>query len=85
MMKEMPDVLITTWDSLSSEDLIFVVGLSISVLVMLYAVSLVNSKIRLLENEMQSVRNDQSVISNELETLATIKGNAESAKRSKKL
>ncbi|HLG18537.1 MAG TPA: hypothetical protein VI895_01820 [Bdellovibrionota bacterium] len=55
-------------------DVIFLVSLAISVLTILYAISLVHRKIRLIEGEIQAMRKDQTVISEELELIASAKG-----------
>lgn len=41
-----------------------------TVLVMLYALTILSRKVRLIENELQSIRKDQSVMSDELEIVA---------------
>ncbi len=59
-----------TW---SVEDTIFVVTLSISALFTLYAIMLIHRRMRVIENELQAIRKDQTVMSEELELVATMK------------
>jgi hypothetical protein len=44
--------------------------ISLTFLIMLYAVHLMNRKIRLIESELSSIKKDTALISDELETIA---------------
>ena len=57
-----------TW---SDADSIFGILLVGAILVTLYAVALINRKLRLIESELQSIKKDQSVMSEELEIVAS--------------
>jgi hypothetical protein len=51
-------------------DMIQIVLLSITLLMMLYALYLTNRKIRLIESDLSSIKKDTALISEELETIA---------------
>lgn len=63
-----------TWDA---SDKAFVLLFTFAILTMLYAVNLIHVKMRLLENELQNVKKDQSVMSEELELMAKMKNGNE--------
>jgi hypothetical protein len=69
----MGEFLISLTEQWETGDAIFLVSLAFSVLTILYAISLVHGKIRLIEGEIQAMRKDQSVISEELELIAVAK------------
>lgn len=59
-----------TWDP---GDTVFIITLMVTFLIMLYTMTLIYNKIRLIEGELQAMRKDQSVISDELELVANLK------------
>ena len=59
-----------TWSDADSVFGLLLVG---TALVMLYVMALINQKLRLIESELQSIKKDQSVISDELEIVAEVK------------
>lgn len=54
----------------TSQELTQLVLIGLILLIMLYAVYLMNRKIRLIENELSSIKKDTALISEELETIA---------------
>lgn len=56
-----------TW---TGTDALFGLILVGTILVMLYTIALMNKKLRLIEHELQSIKKDQSVMSDELEIVA---------------
>ncbi|MCB0308177.1 MAG: hypothetical protein KDD48_02305 [Bdellovibrionales bacterium] len=58
------------WDT---TDTLFVLLFSLAILVVLYALTLIHNKLRLIENEIQNIRKDQLVISEELEFMANLR------------
>ena len=73
-MIEFYDVILETW---GAEDTIFIVALAITFLVTLYILSLIHRKMRLIESEILAMRKDQHLISEELEMLARMSGEAQ--------
>ncbi len=73
-MIEFYDVVTNTW---GAEDTIFILALAVTFLVTLYILSLIHRKMRLIEGEILAMRKDQSVISEELEMLARLRGEAQ--------
>lgn len=65
-----PAALLETWETL---DTVFIFLLALSLLTILYAITLIHNKLRLIENELQSLRKDQNVISEELELMAQMR------------
>jgi hypothetical protein len=57
-----------TW---SGSDMVFSAALVGTIFVMLYTIALINKKLRLIEHELQSIKKDQSVMSDELEIVAS--------------
>jgi len=68
--------IVGVWDT---GEVVFLSTLIVSILIMLYAMSLIHRKISLIEGEIQAMRNDQRVISEELELMARFKSKASSA------
>ena len=62
---------IATW---GTSDTIFSLVLVGTTAVMLYTIALINHKLRLIEHELQSLRKDTSVMSDELEIVASSSG-----------
>ena len=62
--------LVETWEAL---DTVFILLLALSLLIILYAMTLIHNKLRLIENELQNIRKDQAVISDELELMAQLR------------
>ena len=54
----------------TKQEALQVVMIALILLVMLYAVYLMNRKIRILESELASIKKDTSIISDELEAIA---------------
>ena len=72
-MGSVMEILLELQQGVETGDLVFVVFLVLSLFVLLYALNLVQRKIGLLENEMQDMRADQRVISQELELMAKVR------------
>lgn len=70
-MTDFYDVVVQTW---GAEDTIFILALVLTFLVTLYILSLIHRKMQLIEGEILAIRKDQSVISEELEMLARLRG-----------
>ncbi len=58
------------WDT---SDVVFMVLFTGSALIMLYAIALIHNKLRLIEYELQALKKDQVVMSDELELVASVK------------
>ena len=66
-------------DLVESFDTIFMVILAIALLVIMYTISLIHNKLRLIENDVQNLQNEQTVLSDELEFVAKIKTEKEAS------
>jgi len=53
--------------------IVFSVLLAITILIMLLTISSIHRKLRLIASDLQSIRKEQSVMSDEMEMLASIK------------
>ena len=78
-MAEFLEFLSETW---ATSEMISIVLQGITLLVTLYALSMIHNKIRLIQGELQALKKDQSVMSDELEFVASTMGGpkAKSAK-----
>jgi hypothetical protein len=65
---EFLNTFVETWVTM---DTIFSLVLAGVILIMLYTMALMHRKIRILENDVQSLQKDQSVMSDELEIVAS--------------
>jgi len=54
----------------TAQDVTQIILIALTFLIMLYAVYLMNRKIRLIESDLSSIKNDTRLISEELETIA---------------
>lgn len=63
----------TFYEMIRSGDTVFLVVLAVTNLVVLYSITLINTRLRVIQHEMQVMRKDQSVLSEELEVVATAK------------
>jgi hypothetical protein len=63
----------TFYETWTGTDAVFGILLVGTILVMLYTIILMNKKLRLIEHELQSIKKDQSVMSDELEIVAEAK------------
>ncbi len=68
------------FDTWNTGDSVFIVALVITFLITLYTLTLIHRKMRLIESEILAMRKDQSVISEELEMLARLRGDQQKNK-----